>query len=185
MGFFNGQQVVSGFMVVPQYKWVKLCSGITTETLPSIYINEYNGNKVTLYGAALKYKAPKRTDGKSYALYFNLGVATYNNNGDMASFTPVIYHGIAEGTSHTADRHGIAIIDGSNGMYKTMWHVGSGVPSSYTSVNMMRPGAFNYSLIEVNPECNAVRIYSPIQPDGTGMIEGGTEYEVWGLIREA
>ena len=43
----------------------------------------------------------------------------------------------------------------------------------------------DYSLIEADPDCNAVRIYSPVQPDGTGMIEAGTEYEVWGLIREA
>lgn len=185
MGIFNGQQVVSGFMVVPQYKWVRLATGVTTEATTSVHIDEYNGKKVALCGAALKYKAPKRSDGKSYALYLNLGVATYNDKGEMTSFRPVIYHAIADGTSATTTRYGVAIIDGSNGMYKTTWSVGSDTPPAYTSVNMLRPGAFDYSLIEADPDCNAVRIYSPVQPDGTGMIEAGTEYEVWGLIREA
>ncbi len=185
MGIFNGQQVVSGFMVVPQYKWVRLATGVTAKTTTSVHIDKYNGKKVILCGAALKYKAPKRSDGRNFAMYLILGITQYNSNGDMTKFTPVVYHAITDGSTATSPRYGMAIIDGSNGMYKTIWNVGSDTPPAYTSVNMLRSGAFDYSLIETNPDCNSARIYCPIQPDGTGMIEAGTEYEVWGLIREA
>ena len=184
MGIFNGQQVVSGFMVVPQYKWVKLCSGVTTENMPSIYADEYNGKKVSLYGAAMKYKAPKRTDGKSYGLYLHLGVATYNSHETMMSFTPVVYLLTPNGTSATTNRYGISIIDGSGGMYRSMWNVADGTPTAYGESSMLRPGSYNYSLIEADPNCNAARIYCPRQSDGSGMIEAGTEYEIWGLIKE-
>ena len=184
MGIINGQQVVSGFMVVPQYKWVKLRSGVATKNTATIYADEYNGKKVSLYGAAMKYKAPKRTDGKSYGLYLNLGIATYNDNGIMNSFTPVVHLLTPNGTSATTTRYGVSIIDGSDGMYRSMWNVADGTPAPYGESGALRPGAFDYSLIEADPDCNAARIYSPWQPNDEGMIEPGTEYEIWGLIKE-
>lgn len=184
MGIINGQQVVSGFMVVPQYKWVKLRSGVTTEKMTTINADDYNGKRVSLYGAAMKYKAPKRTDGKSYGLYLNLGIATYNGDGVMQSFTPVVRHMIADGTSGESDRYGAAVIDGSNGIYRSEWFVGNGYPPSSTDFGLLRPGSYHYTLLEVIPDCNCARISSPRQENDEGMIEPGTEYEIWGLIKE-
>lgn len=184
MAYINGQQIVSGHLLLSQYRWEKLCSGTLTEPTPSILTDEYNDQKVALYGAAVKYRAPKRSDGKGYGLYLDLGNLEYNAYGTPIQFTVVARQMIAEGTSAVNDRYGMAVIDGSLGVYQLGWNVGSGAPPAYTNTTNARSGTFQYSFADVNSACNAVRLYSPRQANDEGMLEAGTEYEIWGLFKE-
>ncbi len=178
MAYFNGQQIVSGILAANQYKWVLLASGTLAESTMNVFSDKLNGRDVPLYGAAMKYTAPKRAGENSYALYLHLGKATYNEAGVRINFDPVVKVGVPNGSSNLNARYGSAVVDGSQGVYRLQWNVGNCPPSEYSDSSSLRPGAHGYSFIDTDPECNSACIYIP------QGIDAGTEYEIWGLIKQ-
>lgn len=189
MGLINGNFVSLDTVVIPRYRWVCISGGKVKSNVPAIVVDNVNGVHRNLYGVAVKYTAPQRTDGLKNSIYVQL-LNMDHTNPDSPYVKYVAYSNqMMEATSNLSKKHGQIIIDGTYGLYKGYWFVGDGEPIADHSTQNIHPLPFSIGCMPSSDfEVNAVRLVCRLAEDKNGLTIGGfnegTTYEIWGLVKE-
>ena len=189
MGLINGNFVSLDTVVVPRYRWVNLINGYVSSKVPTIVVDNVNGEHRNLYGVAVKYIAPQRSDGLKNSIYVQLMNMDHSNPNSPYVKYVAYSNQMMEATSNSSKKHGQIIIDGTYGLYKGYWFVGNGNPIADHSTQNIHPLPFTIGCMPSGDDnINAVRLICQLAEDENGFTIGGfdegTTYEIWGLVKE-